>query len=347
MRSCSPSPTLARTLFFTTIFIFSLLVAVSIWNCVTYYTPQENQGEITDASVLTEQPFAQDVQTQSHNDKRGLGVGSLSDIVPSALSVLVPGTATALEAEITDELNGLGSTATISLPILKSSEGLPILSNQPIVPLTTQPKPTSAEAAQLFDEVSSSPGDIVSVRDSPVSLVGDLNEYNVCTITTTVNGVLSTLAGLCGNMDPTVPGNASGAIMDLPASSTQASLNPRAFVDTILPFPINTDSGITITAPPVPASADLNPGASQSITSSESATDIAGSITLDARSGSDVAISSQDSIPCHNTSPAASISQDAGSAQPGVESTCETTATGGNFRCRRSFHLRLFTSDTY
>lgn len=152
MPGCSPSPKLARILFFTTIFIFGLLIAVSVWNCVAYYTPDDSSSS-AETSTLIEQPLAEDNGTQSLYAERGLGVGSLSHIVPSPISGLLPDTATSLWSNITGDLNGLATIMNSSS--IGNSEAMSLSDDQPTLPITLQPEPTSSEVAALAGKLGS------------------------------------------------------------------------------------------------------------------------------------------------------------------------------------------------
>ncbi|KAI1334068.1 hypothetical protein F5Y15DRAFT_315559 [Xylariaceae sp. FL0016] len=79
--------------------------------------------------------------------------------------------------------------------------------------------------SDLMQVVSSGLGDIVEVADGPVSLVADLVEQNLCGIVTLVDGVLQTVAGLCGDMASAVSGEASAIASSLssPATNTAAT----------------------------------------------------------------------------------------------------------------------------
>ncbi|XXH03025.1 40S ribosomal protein [Hypoxylon texense] len=150
MPGCSPSPNLGRILFFTTIFIFGLLIAVSVWNCVTYYTPDDSSSS-TDTSTLIEQPLAQDDEPQSQYAERGVGVGSLSHIFPSP--IFVPDVPTTWKSNATSDSNSIAFITNSSS--VETSGTLSLSNAQPTLSITVQPEPTSSEIAALAENLGS------------------------------------------------------------------------------------------------------------------------------------------------------------------------------------------------
>ncbi|KAI6086705.1 hypothetical protein F4821DRAFT_278420 [Hypoxylon rubiginosum] len=157
MVGCSPSPNLARILFFTTIFIFGLLIAVSVWNCILYYTPDDSSTS-AETSTLVEQPLPQDGGSQSQYAERGLR--------PTPFSNLVPAAATPMKLDVTVNWNstrpGIDSSST------EQSETLSWSKNQPTSPVTVQPAPTSSEIHVLSEKLESFLGGVVPLAASSI-----------------------------------------------------------------------------------------------------------------------------------------------------------------------------------
>lgn len=81
----------------------------------------------------------------------------------------------------------------------------------------------------LSTALASDLGNIVDVGNGPVSLVGDLIEDNICGIVTVVNGITSTVVGICGDMASALANDAHTSRV-MSASKTEALLTTDASV---------------------------------------------------------------------------------------------------------------------
>ncbi|TRX91418.1 hypothetical protein FHL15_007642 [Xylaria flabelliformis] len=121
-----------------------------------------------------------------------------------------------LDSKVNDIINGVTSDLSSDLP-------LPVLQN-------------------LNQVISSGLGDIVGAANGPLSLVGDLVEQNVCGAVTQVDGVLATVAGLCGDM-PSAVAQVSSEIAVSPLANSDATLTGDVSASTIFPNPTTGISG--------------------------------------------------------------------------------------------------------
>ncbi|KAI5921090.1 hypothetical protein F4810DRAFT_384611 [Camillea tinctor] len=147
MPSHSPSPPLARLLLVAILLAFGFLVAVTICKTVTTQTLERRQS-----SLETDNPYEQlnitKVGSTEDIEKRGLGLGALPNIIPSAIANL-PGVANSLIHKLTSDINHVAPTVT--LPSIIPSDGVPLLTTD--LPLVAQPEPTGAEIGSLVGEL--------------------------------------------------------------------------------------------------------------------------------------------------------------------------------------------------
>ncbi|KAI1492688.1 hypothetical protein F5X96DRAFT_344365 [Biscogniauxia mediterranea] len=181
------------------------------------------------------------------------------------------------------------------------------------------PSPLINDLAQA---VSSGLGDIVAVSNGPVSLVGDLIEQNICGITTVVDGVVSTIAGICGDMASAAAVQTVPTIdATVPASNTIVSLTAQVPDITVLSGQTGPTDATTPALPTLPTSTTPNPG-EQSIASTSSST-----------TGSTVGIQTNSQAPTPSTSigngPISSSLSVAVNTQSSVLETALSIPTGG------------------
>ncbi|KAI8623744.1 hypothetical protein F5Y19DRAFT_348513 [Xylariaceae sp. FL1651] len=153
------------------------------------------------AIVSSAQAIATDVASLANQ------VGGDQIQAPDALD-RIGGLFGSLDSKVNDIINGVTSDLASDLP-------LPVLQD-------------------LGQVISSGLGDIVGVANGPLSLVGDLIEQNVCGIVTPVDGILATVAGLCGNM-PSAIAQVSTEVAGISLTNTDATLTGEASASTIFP----------------------------------------------------------------------------------------------------------------
>lgn len=101
---------------------------------------------------------------------------------------------------------------------------------------------------ELNQAISSGLGDIVGAANGPLSLVGDLVEQNVCGAVTLVDGVLATVAGLCGNI-PSAIAQVSSEIATASLTNLDATLTGDASASTTSPNSPTVTGGPTTNPP--------------------------------------------------------------------------------------------------
>ncbi|KAI0442006.1 hypothetical protein F4803DRAFT_575932 [Xylaria telfairii] len=150
---------------------------------------------------------------------------------PDALSQ-IGGLLGSLDSKVNDIINGVTSDLSSELP-------LPVLQD-------------------LNQAISSGLGDIVGAANGPLSLVGDLIEQNVCGAVTLVDGVLATVAGLCGDI-PSAIAQVSSEIATASLTNPDVTLTGDASASTIFPNSPTVPGGLTAN-PPSPSSPQIPPG---------------------------------------------------------------------------------------
>ncbi|KAJ8105147.1 hypothetical protein ONZ43_g7542 [Nemania bipapillata] len=109
------------------------------------------------------------------------------------------------------------------------------------------PLPVLQELSQI---ASSGLENIVKATDGPLSVVGDLIEHNVCGLVTPVDGVLATVAGICGQL-PSAVAQLSSELATAPLTNPDVILTGDASAITIFPASsTNSGSPGAITATP-------------------------------------------------------------------------------------------------
>lgn len=156
----------------------------------------------------------------------GNQIGSDQIQAPDALE-RIGGLLGSLDSKVNDIINGVASDLSSDLP-------LPVLQD-------------------LSQLVSSGLGDIVGAANGPLSLVGDLVEQNVCGVVTPVDGVLATIAGLCGDL-PSAIAQVSSEMATAPLTNSDATLTGGASASTIFPssLAITSGPGTVVTSTPSP-----------------------------------------------------------------------------------------------
>ncbi|KAJ2984175.1 hypothetical protein NUW58_g6130 [Xylaria curta] len=129
-----------------------------------------------------------------------------------------------LDSKVNDIVNGITSDLSSELP-------LPVLKD-------------------LGQAISSGLGDVIGAANGPLPLVGDLIEQNVCGAVTEVDGILATVAGLCGEM-PSAVAEVSSELATAHLTNSDATLTGDASAVTIFPSsPPITDNSATASALP-------------------------------------------------------------------------------------------------
>lgn len=206
----------------------------------------------------------------------GVQLGGLADQLGSLLNEAVPIQASSIIAAITKQALGVVSSAE-AIATDVASLGNQIASNQVQAPDAVSqiggllgsldskvndivsgvvsdlasdiPLPVLQDLSQI---VSSELGGIVKATNGPLSLVGDLIEQNVCGIVTPVDGVLATVAGLCGDI-PSAVAQVSSEIATAPLPNPDATLTGDASASTIFPAsPTITGGPGTVATPTSP-----------------------------------------------------------------------------------------------
>lgn len=95
------------------------------------------QAHIMTVQEASDQLQDTNVKKTANLQRRGLGLGMLTNIIPPAIASLIPGPASSLAAKITADL--MGALPTAALPTLLPTSGLPIPANG--LPLPTQGLP--------------------------------------------------------------------------------------------------------------------------------------------------------------------------------------------------------------
>lgn len=226
-----------------------------------------------------------------------------------------------LDSKVNDIINGVASDLSSDLP-------LPVLQD-------------------LSQLVSSGLGDIVGAANGPLSLVGDLVEQNVCGVVTPVDGVLATVAGLCGDI-PSAVAQVSSEMATAPLTNPDATLTGGASASTIFPSSpaVTGGPGTSSTTVATPTSSPQTLTSSIQISATPSGASLAPSsplpsVSLSGPGTSGGALSTPlSSSPSANASvPGATGQQSstamtslpsvASPAQPGAGSVSQATATGG------------------
>ncbi|KAK5630563.1 hypothetical protein RRF57_006278 [Xylaria bambusicola] len=174
--------------------------------------------------------------------------------------------------------------------------------------------------------ISSGLGDIVGAANGPLSLVGDLIEHDVCGAVTTVDGVLATVAGLCGDI-PSAVAQVSSELATATLINPDAVLTGDTSAITIFP----TSPGIT-TAPAITAVSTLPSSNSQdqSIPANPPNGSTGGSGSNLTGNGATPSPSNQSSLSNIGSGPSLSSTQ-ASPAQPSVTSKAPGSSGGGSF----------------
>ncbi|KAI1823211.1 hypothetical protein F4861DRAFT_540204 [Xylaria intraflava] len=166
---------------------------------------------------LNPQPMSTGAQLGAFADKLG---GLLNGIVPAAAPSIIAAitkqaydvvaSVDAIATEVASLGNQLGSDQIQAPDALGRIGGLlgslDSKVNNIINDVTSDlapdiPAPILQDLGQV---ISSGLGDIVGATNGLVSLVGDLIKQNVCGVVTPVDGILATVAGLCGDMPSAV-----------------------------------------------------------------------------------------------------------------------------------------------
>ncbi|OTA68623.1 hypothetical protein K449DRAFT_429490 [Hypoxylon sp. EC38] len=107
----------------------------------------ERRSVSTESNISSKQSPIHDVEEEIRQRRRGFGLGTASDIAPSAIESLL-GTVASLDTGHVSNLNS--SVPTMSSSSIKSSGSVPFLiTDQPILTLTIQSALTSSESAAL------------------------------------------------------------------------------------------------------------------------------------------------------------------------------------------------------
>ncbi len=322
---------------------------------------------------LTAQPLTTGAQLGGLADKLG---GLLNGIVPAAAPSIIAaiteqalGVVASVGAVATDVAslgNQVGSGQMQGADALGQIGGLlgsldskvNDIINDVISDLASDlPQPVLQDLGQV---ISSGLGDIVGAANGPLSLAVHLIEQNVCGVVTAVDGIVATVAGLCGDI-PSVVAQVASGIATAPVTNSDATLTSDASASTIFP------SSPAITGAPIPTAASTSSppnsneagnGATppvsgqQSPSNTGSGSSFSGpqtspgqSLTGSSASGSSGGVASTAIVSLQSTgastlnttgrqSPTAVTPSPsmAGSVQPGVGGASTTTATGS--KCR-------------
>lgn len=180
-------------------------------------------------AAITEQALSVVVSVEAiATDVASLGNQIAGDQIqaPDALD-RIGGLLGSLDSKVNDIINGVASDLSSDIP-------LPVLQD-------------------LSQLISSGLGDIVGAANGPLSLVGNLVEQNVCGVVTLVDGVLATVAGLCGDI-PSAVAQISSEIATAPLTNPDATLTGDVSASTISPNSpaITGGQGTVATSTPSP-----------------------------------------------------------------------------------------------
>ncbi|KAI0203519.1 hypothetical protein F4808DRAFT_457792 [Astrocystis sublimbata] len=211
----------------------------------------------------------------------GAQLGGLADQLAGLLNSAAPGAASGIIAEITEQAHGVvASVEALATDVV--SLGNQISNNQIQAPdalgqiggllgsLDSKINDiasgvTSNLAAELplsvlqnlGQVISSGLGDIVGATDGPLSLVANLVEQNLCGAITDVDGILATVAGLCGDI-PSAVAQVSSELATAPLTNQDVTLTGDVSQVTVSPIS-PTIAGV----PPIIPSSTSSPPATQ------------------------------------------------------------------------------------